>query len=553
MVNKKFIQLTVLLMCIVGVGLYVYHKYRARDYRIDYNCRPQTKRYIYDYAGILQDTEEYANKYLRNIKERYTIDGIIISIPSLGEKKTIEDATVEILNNWQIGKHTNGRGVVLLLADREKKVKLEVSYELEDVFTDMFCGYIEDIQLRPYFLSGQVDIGLLAVMEEIENRAQIKHQGNYTSDFIVQMDKKLLSGGAGAKRDLLEFKQEEISSIGSKYPAGKTPRDAWEVMIQSWRDKARDPNKGVYTEITKLTYRDYQNLPDSRFERDVRTYANKSYEIIQNEGYAIVFFGNKKGWENSPFLFCRTPEGWKFDIVHQRKFIRMGPNPQWGIERANYSYIALLSRCPYWMGQDIPLDGEDIYTIENDQRLAERIRRLEHEYSNNPNNFDVLVNLGKLYVITSMGFKGIPILKKAKDISPKSAIPNKYIAIRYVESSYQYKKAIGEMKEYVKKEPSDVFGHNFLGYLYFCVDKYEQAIKKFEKALQLKPDNCYTYCKLSRCYGMLYRNTSKSEAHHNQYKRKAFEMYQKAQLTIEPNKRRIKWLQEWLKKERLLM
>ena len=52
-------------------------------------------------------------------------------------------------------------------------------YELEDVFTDAFCGYIEDLQLRNYFISIKIGMGLLAVMEEIENHTQIKHQGNY--------------------------------------------------------------------------------------------------------------------------------------------------------------------------------------------------------------------------------------------------------------------------------------------------------------------------------------------------------------------------------------
>jgi hypothetical protein len=84
------------------------------------------------------------------------------------------------------------------------------------------------------------------------------------------------------------------------------------------------------------------------------------------------------GWENAPFLFVRTEAGWQFDIVHQRKYIRMGRSPKWGIERADYPYIELLARCPYFMGQDIPLADEDRHRVEADDEIARRIVDLEN-------------------------------------------------------------------------------------------------------------------------------------------------------------------------------
>ncbi|MEA3438112.1 MAG: TPM domain-containing protein, partial [Thermodesulfobacteriota bacterium] len=492
---------------------------------------------------------EYSNNYLKGIKDRYEIESVIVSITSLDNIRTVEEAAVDILNNWKIGKDYNGRGIVLFFAEKEKEVKLEVSYELEDVFTDIFCGFVEDKQLRPYFLGEQLGTGLLAVMEEIENRAQIKHQGKYTVNYISQLDDTLLSGGAGAKRELLQFEKETVESSGALFPAGKTPAQAWETLKNSWRKKARDPNLGVYTEITRLAYRDYLNLPDSRYNEDVKTYGRKSFEVIQNENYAVIFFGNKKGWENAPFLFCKTSDGWQFDIVHQRKYIRMGPNPKWGIERTNQPYIDLLSKCPFWMGQDIPLQEQDIYKVIDDKKIAEQVRRLEKEYKTNPGDIGLLIELGRLYTITSLGLKSIPLLKKAKQLNPQNPLPYRYLAIRYVDSTYQYGKAIEEMKTYVKIKPDDVFGRNFLGYLYFCRKKYNQAIKEFKKAIKLKEDNSYAFCKLSRCYALLYLNKSISDSKNKQL---SIEMYQKAQLSFTPDARRITWLKSWLKRNKLL-
>jgi hypothetical protein len=56
----------------------------------------------------------------------------------------------------------------------------------------------------------------------------------------------------------------------------------------------RDPNLGVYTQITRLAYRDLRNLPDLRYEEDVRTYRKKPYDVLQNDRFAVIFFGEKK-------------------------------------------------------------------------------------------------------------------------------------------------------------------------------------------------------------------------------------------------------------------
>jgi len=551
---KKYI--VIFFICIVGAALYAlfFHQLLFPQKSFNFKRRPSGEAFLYDYANILKDVDEYSNNYLKGIKDRYEIEAVIVSIPSLDNVRTVEDSAVEILNNWKIGKDYNGRGIVLFFAEKEKEIKLEVSYELEDVFTDIFCGFVEDKQLRPYFLGGQLGIGLLAVMEEIENRAQIKHQDKYTVNYISQLDHTLLSGGAGAKRKLLEFKKETVKTAGTFFPAGETPAQGWETLINSWRKKTRDPNLGVYTEITRLAYRDYQNLPDSRYNEDVKTYGKKPYEVIQNENYAVIFFGNKKGWENTPFLFCKTSDGWQFDIVHQRKYIRMGPNPKWGIERTDYPYVDLLSKCPYWMGQDIPLEESDIYKINDDKKTAAHIKQLEKEHKANPNNIDTLIELGRQYTITSLGLKSISLLKKAKQLNPQNPLPYKYLAIRYVDSTYQYDKAIEEMKVYVKLKPYDLFGRNFLGYLYFCRENYKQAIKEFRKAIELKEDNCYAYCKLSRCYALIYLNEPISgiKVSGSRNKQLSIEMYQKVQMSFTPDARRITWLKTWLNRNKLL-
>jgi hypothetical protein len=544
--------LVLALVLVVYLGLNLRTRYVSKPDFLE--KRPAGKNdYVYDYAGILADTRESTTRFLEIIKSDYAIDAMVVTTTALPPTHTIESLAAELFSNWKIGQNTDARGILLILSDKEKLVKIEVSYELEDVFTDIFCGYIEDKQLKSYFLSNQVEIGLVAVLEEIEQRAQVKHQDDYTIADIDQLDGDLLSGGGGAKRKLSEYQPEAASAPGQNYPPGHSPQEAWRTLVRSWQDKVRDPNLGVYTHITKLAYRDFRNLPDSRYEEDVRTYKNKPFEVLQNDRYAVIFFGKKKGWENAPFLFGRTEAGWQFDIVHQRKYVRMGKSPKWGIERAGYPYVDLLSGCPYWMNQDIPLEGDDIYRIGDDRELADQILSLEAAYNEDQNDFQTAMQLGKLYTITSLSpKKRIAYLKKAKQLDPENPEPYKYLGIVYLDAFYQFESAAKEIEAYVKQNPQDVFGRNYLGYLYFCLKHYNDARGHLDAAVELRPDNCYGYAKLSRVYAGLYLKVSKMDPRRSGYRQKSKEMYERASAVATPDPRRIRWLARYLKTKKIL-
>ena len=79
----------------------------------------------------------------------------------------------------------------------------------------------------------------------------------------------------------------------------------------------------VYTAMTRLAMGDPEH-PDDRTRRSLAHWRNTDYQVLQDGEHAVIWFGNVKGWDNAPFLFCRTPTGWKFDIVHQRRLVVMG-------------------------------------------------------------------------------------------------------------------------------------------------------------------------------------------------------------------------------------
>ncbi len=559
MINK--ITLFILLLCLIILSLFwirsTKHNHPSKVFLLNVNERPNTIDLLFDYASLFEFQNESVSRYLKGIRNNFHIEAIIITIPSLKDSlSSINELAATIASNWQIGKSYNNRGLLLLFVDDIKEVRLEVSYELEDVFTDLFCGYVEDKQLRPNFLNGSLENGLIAVMEELEYRAQLKYTQDYNSKFIATLDSKFQTGGAGAVRRLSKYKHEQRAKDSATFftKGAETPAKAWEIMLSKWRGEGKHKDTDIYTEATKLAMGN-QNSKIIESGVDLK---DKAFKVYQSGNYAVISFGLKEGWNNSPFLFVKTdaPEGWKFDIVHQRKYVVMSTAPYWSVERADHPYVELVSYAWMNMGKDIPLESVDRYHPEEDVLIAQRIVSLEIIYKEDPNNFEVAMELGRLGTILCRRSNHVyPYLKQAKKLKPQSPLPYKYTAIFTVESQFQYKTALEEMKVFIQRTPESRFGRNFLGYLHFQLGQYGDAISEFNKALKMqKLDSqflLYAYCKLSRCNGMLFNNSSKVTLKRKKYREEAIEFYNKA-YRLSKNNFRVQLLGSWLLQNKII-
>ena len=431
--------------------------------------RPQTGRQLFDYTGDLDHYEENIGRFLRRMRQRFQIEAVIVTLTELPAGTYLEEVAVKLVDRWRIGGDNEGRGLLLLLVENEKQVKLEVTYELEDVFTDAFTADIQDLQLRPYYLTDDIGTGLAAVMEEIEKRAELEHDGTDGADRIAKLDRELLSGGAGAKRSLDRYEQKAdaarvVAPHGRRLGA-RSPKEAWEILLLKWAGEGADIDVEVYTEMTKMAMGE-ADRPDPRTVRSLPHWRRADYEVRQDEDHAVIWFGNREGWDNAPFLFCRTATGWKFDIVHQRRLVVMGPSPSWWIARGDYPYVALLPDAPQSSGKDLPLPREDRYSCGEDEEMAAQIRALETARARSSDDIDVLMPLLRLNVITGRRpVHVIPLIKRLKTLRPNHPDVYKYAAIYNVNSFFQYETALADMNVYAKLRPDDVFGRNFIRFL----------------------------------------------------------------------------------------
>lgn len=123
---------------------------------------PRPSGPVADYANVLGP--EYRQRITAIATELWQkADAAVVAatIPSL-EGRTIEEVAVELFERWGIGRKGSDRGVLILVAVAERRLRIEVGYGLEGVVTDAMAGQIRDKALVPYLKKDQFGPGLLS-------------------------------------------------------------------------------------------------------------------------------------------------------------------------------------------------------------------------------------------------------------------------------------------------------------------------------------------------------------------------------------------------------
>jgi uncharacterized protein len=79
---------------------------------------------------------------------------VLLVVPSLDAGVSIEECAVAIFSHWKIGRAKIDDGVLLLIAVKEKRVRIEVGYGLEGVLTDAQSSRIIRELMQPLLAQG---------------------------------------------------------------------------------------------------------------------------------------------------------------------------------------------------------------------------------------------------------------------------------------------------------------------------------------------------------------------------------------------------------------
>ncbi len=116
--------------------------------------------YIQDYASVLKpETKQQLNTLGRTLEKKTQAQLVVVTVPSLNGA-SLEDYSLSLFRSWGIGAKNKNNGVLLLVAVKDRKSRIEVGYGLEGLLPDGKTGRIQDQYMLPYFKQGRYNDGI---------------------------------------------------------------------------------------------------------------------------------------------------------------------------------------------------------------------------------------------------------------------------------------------------------------------------------------------------------------------------------------------------------
>jgi len=120
---------------------------------------------VNDFAGVI-DPENAAKmeSLSREILEKTGTAIVVATLPELGPDEEINLYASGLYQAWGIGKKGEDKGVLILLAVKDRKIRLETGYGVEGVLTDGRVGEILDQVVVPHLKTGETGKALYNAM-----------------------------------------------------------------------------------------------------------------------------------------------------------------------------------------------------------------------------------------------------------------------------------------------------------------------------------------------------------------------------------------------------
>ena len=128
---------------------------------------PALRGRINDYAHLLDEQQISQLEYsLQRYEAQSTNQVVLLTVPSL-EGEDLEGFSMRVAEAWKIGQKGKDNGVILLVALKERAVRIEVGYGLEGALTDAESSQIIRNLIVPAFRRGDNFGGIAAGLDAI--------------------------------------------------------------------------------------------------------------------------------------------------------------------------------------------------------------------------------------------------------------------------------------------------------------------------------------------------------------------------------------------------
>ena len=137
--------------------------------------------YVNDFGGLISETTENDLRHkLHNFEDQYGIEFVIATINSYKEYKTgastWEGFSKGLFNLWGIGNLPENNGMLLLISESDRKVRVQLGSGCPENFTDV-AKQIIDNDITPYLSSNDYDTGISTGAELLMSEFPLPNKG----------------------------------------------------------------------------------------------------------------------------------------------------------------------------------------------------------------------------------------------------------------------------------------------------------------------------------------------------------------------------------------
>jgi uncharacterized protein len=128
---------------------------------------PAPTRWVTDTAGLLSADVLSALDTRLETYQRTTGHQVIVWIaPTLGDEN-LEEWTARVFTAWGIGQKGKDDGVALFVFPKDKALRIEVGYGLEERLPDLYAKRIIDEAITPQLVAGHNDVAIQNGVDQI--------------------------------------------------------------------------------------------------------------------------------------------------------------------------------------------------------------------------------------------------------------------------------------------------------------------------------------------------------------------------------------------------
>ena len=136
---------------------------------------PTKDFFVNDFAGVISSSDKAKiQKAGEKLYNQCKAQVVVATIETL-DGNSIEDYSLAMARSWKIGDSEKNNGVLLLLAVKERKVRIEVGYGLEGALPDSKTGRLLDLYAIPPFKNNDFSGGLSAVYNALINEVGLEY------------------------------------------------------------------------------------------------------------------------------------------------------------------------------------------------------------------------------------------------------------------------------------------------------------------------------------------------------------------------------------------